>query len=59
MQVGDLVKTIDGWCSQQFTGMVIEVEAETSHALVLLTNPYKDDSNRHWFPIQKLEALCK
>jgi hypothetical protein len=59
MQVGDLVKTIDGWIGMgQLTGMIIEVEPATNHALVLLTKNFANQKS-YWFPIRKLEAVCK
>lgn len=58
MQVGDLVKTVEGWCSQQFIGMVIEIEPTTNRALVHMLNHFSNEKT-YWYPIQMLEALCK
>ena len=58
MKVGDLVKTVKGGCSQQFIGMVIKMEASESHALVHMLNHFSNEKT-YWYPIQKLEVLCK
>ena len=57
MQVGDLVKTIEGWSAIGYCGVVIGMEASSSHAHVLLTKATTLGEKTHWFPVQKLEVI--
>ena len=59
MQVGDLVKTIEGWSAIEYTGIVFEIEACSSHVNVLLTKQTTLGEKTHWFPIQKVEVVCQ
>ncbi len=57
MKVGDLVKTIEGWSAIEYTGIVFEIEACSSHVNVLLTKQTTLGEKTHWFPIQKVEVV--
>tara|TARA_B100000900_G_scaffold398993_1_gene401007 strand:+ start:802 stop:1053 length:252 start_codon:yes stop_codon:yes gene_type:complete len=56
-KVGDLVKTIEGWCAIEYVGIVIGIEASSSHVNVALTKRTTLGAATHWFPIQKVEMV--
>ena len=57
MKVGDMVKTIEGWSAIDYFGIVIGMEASSSHAQVLLTKLTTLGEQTYWFPVQKLEVI--
>ena len=59
MKVGDLVKTIEGWCAIEYVGVIIGIEASSSHVNDLLTKQTTLGEKTHWFPVQKVEVVCR
>ena len=63
MQVGDLVKTIDGWSYKTWTGVVLEFDTnETTGeewANVCWTEASQIDGQVFWQPVKKLEVVCQ
>ena len=61
MQVGDLVKTIEGWSYKTWTGIIIDVdetyEVERRYAQVLWTEVSNTDGQIFWAPVIKLEVI--
>ena len=57
MQVGDLVKTIEGWSYKTWTGVIIKMEASEDWVQVLWTEASQIDGQVFWAPIKKLELV--
>ena len=61
MQVGDLVKTIEGWSYKTWTGVVLEFSTnETTGeewANVCWTEASQIDGQVFWQPVRKLEVV--
>lgn len=59
MQVGNLVRTVDGWGAIEYVGVVIGIDISFSHVNVLLQKKTTLGQKTHWFPIDKLEVLIE
>ena len=58
MNVGDLVRTIEGWSYKTWTGIIIGMEASEDWVKVLWTedHPQQPGVQIFWAPVNKLES---
>ena len=61
MKVGDLVQTIVGWSYKTWTGVVLEIETNSTSGVewanVLWTEASITDGQIFWQPTSKLEVI--
>lgn len=58
-KIGDLVRTVKGWTALEYSGVVIGIEASSSHVNVLLTKKTTLGEQTYWLPVQKVEVISE
>jgi len=59
MKVGDLVKTVEGWSSKSWIGIIIGMEASEDWVKILWTEAPPPGGHRQvsWAPVKELELI--